>query len=339
VTRLGRRLRGAALVAALGVVAACATPPPPAPPEAPVTFPQDLFARVNGVSLHYLDWGGTGDLLLLLPGWTHTAYTYAGIAPAFTDRFRVIGLTRRGHGASEKVDTGFTVDALVQDVVSFVDAIGATRVVLVGHSFGGRELPLVAARLGGRAAGLVFLDAVYDWPMMAKAAGTADINRFGLPPDSALASRAALEAWHRWRDPSTWGPVQAATLRSQTYLAADGRVAWQLPLTLGRHLGWMATTGTDYSAITVPTLAIWAKQGEPTARAMEATDYSAEDIALVRKWMAEVDVPVKQSGIEALKRAKASVTVVEMEAPHVLHWADPPRVVREMNRFLDGLTP
>lgn len=300
--------------------------------------PQDLFARVNGVSLHYLDWGGAGDLLLLLPGWSHTAYGFGGIAPAFTGRFRVVGLTRRGHGASARPDSGFTIDALVQDVVSFIDALGAERVVLAGHSFAGREMPLVAARLGERTRGLVFLDAVYDWPAVARHPATAGINRLMEPPESAFASYAAMDAWYRWRDPETWGPVAAATLRSQTCLTEQGRLAWRLPLAdLASQLGWMATAGTDYSAVQAPALAIWTSMLEPAYRALEIAGYPAEDLALFRRWVTECDLVVKRAGLDSLRRAAAPVTVVEMVAPHLLHWYDPARVIREMSRFLDGL--
>jgi pimeloyl-ACP methyl ester carboxylesterase len=316
-----------------------------APPAAPaqgsgelrVVVPQDLFARVNGISLHYLDWGGTGDLLLMLPGWSHTAHTFAGIAPAFTDRFHVVGLTRRGHGASDKPRTGFAIDDLVNDVVAFVEALGAKRVVLVGHSFGGREIPLVAARLAGRVRALVFLDAVYDWPMMGTIPGTADINRFMTPPDSAFVSRAALEAWFRTRDPGTWGRVAEATLRAQTHLTADGRVAFQLPLDLGRELAWMTTTGTDYSAVTAPSLAVYTDQADYIAEGMKAAGYPAADQATARKWGREGDLAVKRSGIASLRRARAPVTVVGMAGPHLIHWYDPAAIVQMMNRFLDAL--
>lgn len=323
----------------VGALAFSVAAPLPAQSKSPkIVLPQDLYAQVNGLSLHYLDWGGRGDLLLMLPGWSHTAYTFAGIAPAFTDRFHVVALTRRGHGASAKPDSGFTIEALVDDIVSFVGALGAKRVVLVGHSFGGRELPLVAERLGERTRGLVFLDAVYDWPLMTRHPATATINHYLEPPDSALASYRALDAWYRWRDPETWGPVAAATLRSQTFLTAEGRLEWQLPLAqLAKQLGWMATTGTDYAAIRVPTLAIWANMLEPATRAMKAAGYGPDDVATFRGWVVDGDQVTKKSGLAALRRAKAPVTIIGLSAPHLLHWYDPVRIIREMNGFLNRL--
>ena len=59
-----------------------------------------------GVRLHYLDFGGTGQPLVLLAGLGNTAHAYDDFAPALTDRFHVIALTRRGFGESSHPDSG-----------------------------------------------------------------------------------------------------------------------------------------------------------------------------------------------------------------------------------------
>src|SRR5208282_2226163 len=103
------------------------------------------FITVNGVRLHYLDWGGSGDTLLLLTGMGNSAHIYDDLAPKFTDSFHVLGLTRRGHGQSEKPETGYDTATLVEDIRQFLDAMKIQRVVLVGHSLAGGELTMFAA--------------------------------------------------------------------------------------------------------------------------------------------------------------------------------------------------
>ena len=68
---------------------------------------RSALVTVNGVTLHYLDWGGKGQAMLFLPGAGHSAYIFTDIAPKFADSFRVFGLTRRGHGRSDKPKTGY----------------------------------------------------------------------------------------------------------------------------------------------------------------------------------------------------------------------------------------
>ena len=52
-------------------------------------------AVVNGVNLHYLDWGGNGELLLFLAGLFSSAHSFDDLAPHFPGHGRVLALTRR----------------------------------------------------------------------------------------------------------------------------------------------------------------------------------------------------------------------------------------------------
>jgi pimeloyl-ACP methyl ester carboxylesterase len=124
--------------------------------------PKSDFVTTNGVKLHYLDWGGRGETILFLHGFPGSAYNFSEIAPKFVDKFRVLGLTRRGHGKSEKIETGYETDNLVEDVRSFLDVMKVKRVILIGFSAGGDELTRFATLYPKRTIRLVYLDAAYD---------------------------------------------------------------------------------------------------------------------------------------------------------------------------------
>jgi len=130
-----------------------AASPPPAKPG---------FVTVNGIKLHYLDWGGGEETILFLPGFNDTAHVYDDFAPRFTDRFHVIGLTRRGVGESAKPKSGYDTSTRVEDIREFLDALRVQRVILIGHSMAGDELTLFATRYPQRVAKVVYLDAAYD---------------------------------------------------------------------------------------------------------------------------------------------------------------------------------
>lgn len=49
---------------------------------------RDAFARLPGVALHYVDWGGTGLVLVFLTGLGDSAHAFDSLAPRFTDRAR-----------------------------------------------------------------------------------------------------------------------------------------------------------------------------------------------------------------------------------------------------------
>src|SRR2546426_2960258 len=120
------------------------------------------FIKVNTVRLHYVDWGGKGVSLLFLHGLGDTPHIFDDLAPKFTNQFRVLGLTRRGHGQSEKPETGYDTATLVEDIRQFLDALKIQRVVLVGHSIAGDELTRLAVVHPDRVIKLVYLDDAYD---------------------------------------------------------------------------------------------------------------------------------------------------------------------------------
>ena len=81
--------------------------------SAPTASPREAFVTANGVRLHYVDWGGTGETLLFLtPLGGELLEQFEALAPRFTDRFRVLGLTRRGQAPSEVPASGYDVDTL-----------------------------------------------------------------------------------------------------------------------------------------------------------------------------------------------------------------------------------
>lgn len=120
------------------------------------------FATVNGVKIHYLDWGGSGDVVLFITGMGNNAHVYDWMAPKFVDKYRVIALTRRGYGESEKPETGYDAATLTEDVRMFLDHMKIRRVHLIGHSAAGNELTLFASKYPKRTLKLVYLDAAYD---------------------------------------------------------------------------------------------------------------------------------------------------------------------------------
>jgi len=120
------------------------------------------FVNVNGIRLHYLDWGGSGDVLLFLAGMGCNAHIFDHFAPRFTDKFHVIALTRRGHGESDHPETGYDVDTLAEDIRQFMEVLEIDKAILVGHSLAGAELSHFAALYPERVFKLVFLDAAYD---------------------------------------------------------------------------------------------------------------------------------------------------------------------------------
>jgi pimeloyl-ACP methyl ester carboxylesterase len=124
--------------------------------------PKSDFVHVNGIRLHYLDWGGSGPTLIFLTGMGCSAYIFNQFAPRFNDKFHVLALTRRGQGDSDYPETGYDADTLTEDIRQFMDALHVEKAILAGHSLAGVELTHFAATFPTRVEKLIYLDALDD---------------------------------------------------------------------------------------------------------------------------------------------------------------------------------
>ena len=165
--------------------------------DPPSGLPGPQFATVNGVKLHYLDWGGNGEALLFLTSLGGTAEDFQPLAIRFRDRFHVLGLTRRGQGRSDKPNAGYDTATLVEDIRAFLDLRKIKRATLVGYSLAGNELTEFAALYPKRVAKLVYLDAAYDLPENAELGRRAGLD-LKLPgtDDATLALIARSNEYH-----------------------------------------------------------------------------------------------------------------------------------------------
>lgn len=222
--------------------------------------PHSGLVSVPGARLHYLDFGGSGPSLVFLAGLGNTAHVFEDFAPRFTDRFRVLALTRRGFGASVRIAGGFDTATLVEDLHAVLDSLVLGPVVLVGHSMAGDELSEFAARYPERVTALVYLDAGYD-----RSGGMARLGRWAaarqLPPPR----------------PGPTGRDRASVADFAEYLARVHGVRWPRAEIIARHQvdaagrvqGEIAAPSTyleivrgerrvDYGRIGAPVLAIYA---------------------------------------------------------------------------------
>lgn len=120
------------------------------------------FVNINGIRLHYLDWGGEGFTLIFLTGMGASAYIFDKFAPRFKDKFHVLAITRRGHGDSDTPETSYDADTLTEDIRQFMDHLNIEKASLAGHSLAGVELTHFAATYPNRLEKMIYLDALDD---------------------------------------------------------------------------------------------------------------------------------------------------------------------------------
>jgi len=109
--------------------------------------PRTNYVHVNGVRLHYLDWGGKGPPIVIVHATGFLARVYRPIAEALRAIGHVYAYDQRGHGdsdrpAREEISWYRTAD----DLEGFLVAMGFSGVRAFGHSAGGTAIAGIADR-------------------------------------------------------------------------------------------------------------------------------------------------------------------------------------------------
>src|SRR5215467_4196088 len=128
--------------------------------------PTSRFIEVEGVKLHYLDWGGDPDkhTFLLLHGGAAHLHWWDAVAPLLVPYGRVIALDFRGHGRSAWANPPhYGPEWYVRDACGVINHLG-TRVILVGHSMGGAVAQWVATSHPELLEALIIVDAPHGPP-------------------------------------------------------------------------------------------------------------------------------------------------------------------------------
>jgi len=97
------------------------------------------FTQVDGMDIHVLA-KGRGVPIILIHGFTSNIYTWRFNTDELAKGFSVYALDLPGFGYSEKPDKGdfdYSIDGYADFIVSFMDAMGIRKAVLVGNSMGG----------------------------------------------------------------------------------------------------------------------------------------------------------------------------------------------------------
>jgi len=124
-----------------------------------MTEPKDKWITVNGIQLHYVEWGESGIMpMICLHGHTGTCGMWREFAQAMQTCYRVLTPDQRGHGKSGWATTGYERDRFVEDLAAFVDLLNIERMVLVGASMGGWHALLYAHDRPERVEKIVLVD-------------------------------------------------------------------------------------------------------------------------------------------------------------------------------------
>ena len=287
-----------------------------------------------GVQLEVLDWGGSGPPLVLLTGQGDTAHTFDKFAPKFTDKHHVYAITRRGFGSSTKpppTGDNYDADRLGDDVLAVLDALKIEKPVLAGHSLAGEELSSIGTRHPERVAGLIYLEAVYEYafydasrPSLWQDLSTLKRDMLALPTAGSTYTPSQIRALVKDMQ-AALPDMEAALKTTEQQLATlpDSPLASRLTQR-DKVVQAISTSYRKYTSIKGPVLAIVAFP-HFCGPGCDAEDAKLRD---------QLEAPQ----IDAFGAATPSARMVRIpNAQHYVYRSNEEQVIREMKAFLDGL--
>jgi non-heme chloroperoxidase len=148
-----------------------------------------MFTTKDGTELYYKDWGA-GQPIVFSHGWPLSSDAFEDQMNFLANQgYRCIAHDRRGHGRSSQPWEGNDLDTYADDLAEFVEFLGISNAIHVGHSTGGGEVARYIGRHGTqRVARAVLISSIP--PLMLKTPN----NPAGMPMEAFDQLRAGVQA-------------------------------------------------------------------------------------------------------------------------------------------------
>jgi pimeloyl-ACP methyl ester carboxylesterase len=264
---------------------------------------QTSFVQLPGrLKIEYVEQGRSDGIpVVCLHGLTDSWFSFTPVLPYLRDSLRVFAVSQRGHGNSDRPDTGFSPSDFADDVAAFLDAMEIKRAVIVGHSMGSFMAQRFALDYPQRTAGVVLIGSFRTlggkpWAMQF----LEDVSRLTDPVPPSFA--------REFQESTIKRPVPREFLETvvNESLKLPARV-WKQALKQG-HID--PDHSEELPSLTAPTLLVWGDQDALMDRAEQ--HFLAANIPNSRLLIYE--------GIG-----------------HAVHWEAPQRFARDLMEFIGRL--
>ena len=115
--------------------------------------PDSKFIKANGINHHYLDWGNPSlQTVIMVHATGLCSAVWNPIAIKLSQTKHVMAFDQRGHGDSDKSDSGNSFELIGEDLASIIEILGESQIFVVGHSSGGIATLIADHLLSGQIA-------------------------------------------------------------------------------------------------------------------------------------------------------------------------------------------
>jgi pimeloyl-ACP methyl ester carboxylesterase len=164
---------------------------------------QDRYAKVNGITIHYLS-AGKGKPVILLHGYAQTSRMWRPLMVQLAKTRLVIAPDLRGFGQTTKAPGGYEKKAMAQDVHALAESLGIHSASVVGHDIGLMVAYAYAAQYPDQVDRIALLDAflpgIGDWQHVWLLRDLWHFHFYGETPLKLVAGRERIYLEHFWND-------------------------------------------------------------------------------------------------------------------------------------------
>ena len=180
------------------------------------------FVEVNGLRLHWAEWGAPArPLLLLLHSLAAHSHWWDWAAPLWADRHHVVAPDFRGHGQSQWASS-YTFEDYAADIARLLIET-AREAVVVGHSMGAYVGAMLAAFRPDLVKGLVIADMLTGWSQEQAEWARGQAAR----PGTRFATREEAGASFRLTPRDTRAPAERLVHLGEMGVVERGSGAWE----------------------------------------------------------------------------------------------------------------
>lgn len=184
------------------------------------------FIHAQAIKLHYLDWGGPGEPLILIHGLGDSPFLFEEIADTLKNHYRVIAYSKRGHCKSEAADISYDNATLVSDLKLLLDSLQISKANLLGWSLSGNDITEFAIQYPQRTKKLIYFEAGYDMSEKPFNSILKTVSKIAFADSSDLASLEAYRNWYQnfWFPDIEWNSTLESNLMASIQIKPDNSI-------------------------------------------------------------------------------------------------------------------
>jgi pimeloyl-ACP methyl ester carboxylesterase len=193
----------------------------------------DRTVGVNGLKIHCLEWGDpSSPTLIALHGLRGHGHSWDSFSEPMSSAYHILALDQRGRGDSDWAPDGqYTSEAYVKDLEGFCEALQLRHFILMGHSMGGRNSMVFAARHPSMVNRLIIVDIGPEGDPR----GTARIKREIVAAQEEYPSFEELFEAQQQGNPLLSPEMLRRRLTYQTKTLPNGKIGWRYDVEIRRQ--------------------------------------------------------------------------------------------------------